>query len=155
MWQASEWVYIYKNWPVLYIQHLTFVLYLIEYSFIPRIDLLQIFVWHIPWIPDINQIHIYLDQWCHDVMIRAGMQLVSLTPCRALSSLYCDATSLKRTPDFSFSMASMHFPCFSQRIWRTYKVRNENECPLIYRIAYFLLVYIYTKALNHPMYRNN
>lgn len=43
----------------------------------------------------------------------------SLTPCLALSSLYCAATSLKRTPAFSFSMASMALPCFSQRMCLT------------------------------------
>lgn len=49
----------------------------------------------------------------------------ALTPCLALSSLYCVATSLKRTPAFSFSIASMHFPCFSHRICRTCRKKKK------------------------------
>lgn len=51
-----------------------------------------------------------------------------LTPCLALSSLYCPATSLKRIPDFIFSIASIHLPCFSQRMCRTWRgiQRHKN-----------------------------
>ena len=47
------------------------------------------------------------------------------TPCLALSSLYCAATSLNFIPDFNFSMASKIFPCFSHRMCLTYK---EKTC---------------------------
>lgn len=51
----------------------------------------------------------------------------SLTPCLALSSLYCEATSLNRTPAFSFSMASMALPCFSHKMCRTWGAGGGQE----------------------------
>lgn len=50
-----------------------------------------------------------------------SQMITAHTPCLALSSLYCVATSLNLIPDFSFSMASMIFPCFSHRMCLTYK----------------------------------
>ncbi len=50
-----------------------------------------------------------------------------LTPCLALSSLYCAATSLKRMPDLSFSIASIHLPCFSHKICRTYQKIGQKK----------------------------
>ena len=44
----------------------------------------------------------------------------SLTPCRALSSLYVLATSLNFCPSLSFPRASIALECFSQRICLTF-----------------------------------
>lgn len=65
---------------------------------------------------------------CHITVTNPLIHITKcLTPCLALSSLYCVATSLKRMPDFSFSIASMHLPCFSHRICRTCQKTDPKE----------------------------